>query len=81
MASTTNKLGATGDFPDGKLGEQDDALRLSIGHEQGKVMIHFGKPVAWLGMPPQDAIEFASLLIKQARAVAKETGDVLEIHL
>lgn len=61
------KPGATGDFPEGKLNEHDEGgLRIAIGSQDGKVIIDFGKPVAWFGMGPQQARELGVTLMKNA---------------
>ena len=75
-------LGATGDFPDGKLNEYDEgAVKLAIGNNDGHVIIDFGTPVVWMGLKPNEAVSMAQSLIKQARALANETGEVLEVKL
>jgi hypothetical protein len=64
-------FGATGTFPQGHLNDDDQgALKLGIAYDKldGIVRIEFGKPVAWLGLPPPQAIEFAKLLLKNAGA-------------
>jgi hypothetical protein len=61
------KLGATGEFPDGKLNDDDEGeLRLMISKEGDNVRIDFGKPISWLALPKEDALTFANLLIKRA---------------
>ena len=61
------KLGPTGDFPQGKLNETDEgALNIAIGQEDGVVRIHFGTPTAWVGLPPDQALAFASIIVKHA---------------
>ena len=78
----SNKLGPTGDFPNGKLNAHDEGgLRLAVGVEGANVVIAFGKPVAWLGMPPAEAVQLAEMIIKHARTLAKEAGIVLEVRL
>ncbi len=65
------ELGATGNFPHGKLNKHDEGeLRLAVAwdNEAGLVRIEFGKPVAWLGLYPPEAIEFARLILKHAGA-------------
>lgn len=62
-------FGATGNFPQGKLNDSDEGeLRLGVAYDKldGIVRVEFGKPVAWLGLPPEQAIEFAKLLLKNA---------------
>ena len=64
-------FGATGDFPQGKLNDNDEGgLRLGVAYDKldGIVRIEFGKPVAWLGLPPPEAIQFARLLLRHAGA-------------
>ena len=67
------KLGATGRFPEGKLTEHDEGeIQFAIAHKDGKVLIQFGKPVAWLGMTPGQAKDLAESLTKHAQAARQE---------
>lgn len=60
-------MGATGQFPDGKLNEHDEGeIRLGVAHDKDNVVIQFGTPVVWLGMPPHEAREFARLILHHA---------------
>lgn len=64
-------LGATGNFPQGKLDDTDQGeLRLGVAYDKlnGIVRIDFGKPVAWLGLGPPEAFAFAKMLLKSAGA-------------
>jgi hypothetical protein len=64
------KLGPTGKFPLGKLTPEDEGeLRLAVSSFNGAVRIDFGKPIAWFGLPPQQAIVFAQLIVKHARSL------------
>jgi hypothetical protein len=76
-------LGATGEFPNGKANPTDEGeLRFGVTtDEAGNVCIHFGKPVAWFGMPPQQAVGLAQLLIEHAREAANLQGSVLVITI
>jgi len=67
-------LGATGEYPDGeKLTESDEGgLKASLATYKGQVVIVLGKPVSWLSMSPQEAVQLAELLIKRAREIATE---------
>jgi hypothetical protein len=77
-----NELGLTGEFPDGKLNDSDEGgLRIAVGIEDGRVVMTFGTPVAWIGASPQDAADLATLIIVNARKAAKETGVLLTISL
>lgn len=64
------KLGPTGDFPRGKLGPTDEG-GLAIGvskDEKGNVVINFGTPVRWVGIPPEQVATFCRLLLRHAGA-------------
>ena len=75
-------LGATGDFPHGKLnGNDEGGIRFAIGEDGGSVVINFGTPVTWLGMPPEQAVTLAEALIAKARIVARRTGTVLTVRV
>jgi len=64
------QLGATKQFPEGHLNQQDEGeIRLAVTHESGKVIVHFGKPIAWVGFGREQAIVLADLLIKHAAAL------------
>lgn len=57
------QLGATGNFPQGKLTEHDEGeIRLAVGVSGGKVVINFGKPTAWIGMDAKQARQLAESL-------------------
>jgi hypothetical protein len=65
-----HKLGATGQFPRGKMNTDDEGeLQFAVGSDpdKHKVIINFGKPVAWIGISPADAEQIAQSLIKHAR--------------
>jgi hypothetical protein len=65
--------GSTGQFPHGKLTPQDEGgIRFMVGSKDGVVIVDFGKPVAWLGMPPSDARALAESLVKHADAVERK---------
>jgi len=66
------KLGATGQFPDGKLNEDDEGqLQLAVAAKDGNVIIAFGKSVSWMAMPPEDAKRLAEAIAKRADEAAK----------
>jgi hypothetical protein len=62
------KLGATGQFPEGKITEEDEGeIRIAIGHQPGKVIMDFGeKPIKWIGFNPVQTRQIAILLIEHA---------------
>lgn len=60
-------LGATGEYPQGKLNETDEGgITIAVGIENGKVVIQFGKPVAWIGFGRAEAMALASSLVDKA---------------
>jgi len=65
----TKPLGPTGDYPRGKLGPDDlGGLNIQVGTRDGAVIVAFGTPVEWFGMPPDQAINFAKTIMKHAGA-------------
>jgi hypothetical protein len=61
------QLGATGRFPKGKLHAGDEGeLCFAVAHRAGKVIVNFGKAVAWIGLDPNDASELAEALLHHA---------------
>lgn len=65
---TTQKPGANGEFPNGKIHEDDEGeLRMTCGVTQdGLIILDFGKPVAWLGLQPEDVDGMVEILQKNA---------------
>lgn len=57
-----------GEYPAGRLnGNDSGALAMGVGIESGKVVLQFPKPIAWIGMTPDEAIGLAEILMKNAR--------------
>lgn len=65
---TNDDLGPTGEFPHGKLSEDDEgALRVAISHDDAhNVRIEFGAQVAWFAFPRESAVDFALCILKHA---------------
>lgn len=66
-------LGATGRFPDGIDGADDEGeLQLAVAADLGSNLLRivFGKPVGWLALPKIQAIGFAELIAKRARELS-----------
>lgn len=62
-------FGKQNTFPEGKLTEDDEgAIQFGVSNANGKVIVNFGSPVAWLGMNPQQARILASYLNEHADA-------------
>lgn len=65
-----NQLGATNQFPEGKLTEQDQGeIRVAVGSHEGKVIMNFGKPISWIGFTKEQAREIGTLLIRRSEEV------------
>ena len=65
-----DRLGATGNFPAGKIDKTDEGeIRFAIAADPTtrKVIINFGKPVAWMGMEKDQAIAIGETLIARAK--------------
>lgn len=63
------KMGATGQFPYGKLGKHDQGeltVAMAVDRRQGIIRMEFGKPVAWLGLPAAHARHLAKMLVQYA---------------
>ena len=68
-------LGATGAYPQGRLGPHDQGeIKCAIAADPtvGRVRIEFGKPVAWLALTPEQAIGLAEKLIDKAKQCWRE---------
>ncbi len=62
-----NTIGATGEFPAGKLNDDDEGgLQMAIFTKDENLIIEFGTPVHWLGMSKAEAKEFARAILKKA---------------
>jgi len=63
MGRIKELLGATGQFPHGKLTTADEGeIQFGITSKDNKIIIHFGKPVEWIGMTRDQARELARIL-------------------
>lgn len=62
------KLGATETYPNGMLGPHDEGgIQIGIAVDsKGTLIINFGKEVSWIGMPKENAVDFARLILKNA---------------
>jgi hypothetical protein len=63
------KIGATGEFPRGKIHSSDEGelrLRMAADHKKGVVILEFGKPVMWLGLDKTTALQLSANIQKLA---------------
>lgn len=66
------KLGSTGEFPRGKIAPDDQgeiSFRVGSDVENDVVRVEFGQPVAWLAMPPKNALKLARKLTGHAERI------------
>jgi hypothetical protein len=81
-AGSANYIGPVGAYPHGHLTKQDEgSLQFAIGSRDGKVVIDFGAPVAWVGMTPQQAMDLAASIMSKARATARENGETVHVTI
>lgn len=67
------KLGPTGQFPNGQLNKDDEGgINIAVGRRGNVIILEFGKPIAWLGMSPEDAKRIGESLLTSAKLVAGE---------
>jgi hypothetical protein len=62
-------LGATGNFPRGKIDRLDEGqikFAIAADHKTNTVLINFGKKVIWIGMTADEALEVAESLVNKA---------------
>ena len=72
--------GATGRFPEGQLNSNDEGeIRIAVGHQDGKVIIDFGKPTAWIGFTSEQARLLAKSLVDHADHVDTQKGNEAQI--
>lgn len=68
---SNEKPGATGQFPEGKIGEDDEGellVQIAYDAEHGLIRVEFGKPVAWLMLKPQDSVDLGKMLVEHGYA-------------
>lgn len=69
-----------GEYPDGRLNANDaGAVAIQVGVENDRVVIRFPKPVLWVGMTGDEAIDIAQALMKHARRAGITAPIVLRI--
>ncbi len=67
-AAKEPSLGATGNFPDGKLNASDEGeIMVRIASIEDRVVIDFGKPIHWVGFTKEQAAQIAESLIKHSK--------------
>lgn len=82
LMDTTAFRGALGNFPEGQFSKSDEgAIQFAVGVKDGKVVLDFGTPVAWVGMNAQQAADLASLLMKRAREAARANGEMVSFTI
>ena len=63
----TEDIGATGEFPNGKINEDDQGqIKIGITTEDRKIIVAFGKPVEWIGFTRDEAISLCNSIMERA---------------
>lgn len=82
LLDTASFRGALGTFPAGQLTASDEgAIQFGVTAKDGKVVLDFGTPVAWIGMDPQQAADLASVMIRRAKEAARGSGAVISVSI
>ena len=65
------KLGATNEFPAGKLDENDEGgIKFGCAIHEGKLILNFGeKPIKWIGFKKEEAKDLGEYLIQKASEI------------
>lgn len=64
------EVGPTGKFPEGKLTKKDEGeYRFMMAVVKNKVVMNFGKPIAWIAMDRDEAFRVARALRKHAKKI------------
>jgi hypothetical protein len=61
--------------------KSEGEIQLSVVSQPDGVVVNLGKPVGWFGMRPQEAVNFAALIMHHASEVAARTGVELTLTL
>lgn len=67
-------FGATGRFPGGQLNETDEGeiqFGVACDLKREKVLIDFGKPVAWMATDAEQAISLGNLLVRHGKRLLR----------
>lgn len=55
----------SGKYPRGKLNSEDEGtLDIRMAMKDGTFIVHFGKPVVWIGMSKEEAYNFARIIMQ-----------------
>lgn len=69
------KLGATGNFPKGKLNQDDGGeLRTALYIKDNRLIIDYGKLVAWVGLDKKAALQYAQAIIAITDNLVDDNG-------
>jgi hypothetical protein len=63
-------------YPSGRIAADDDgelALAVAADHSKGVVMLSFGKPVTWIGLPASEVRQLCGMLMAKCRELELTT--------
>jgi hypothetical protein len=69
---SSDRPGPTGDYPHGKLSDDDEGgLSVAMSHfiapnGDRMVRLDFGKPITWVALPREQALNFAAFIVHHA---------------
>lgn len=69
----SNAFGPTGKHPEGKIHQSDEGeiiIGIAPDFAHGTVVINFGIPILWIGLPVDNARAFAKLILEKADLVS-----------
>jgi hypothetical protein len=75
QSALRNSLGATGLFPRGKIDRLDEGqikFAIAADHATNTILVNFGKPIAWMGLTGDEALEISDSL--RDKALEIKTG-------
>ena len=67
-------LGATGKYPKGKMHEQDEGelkVAMTVDEKNKRIVIDFGKPIAWIGITSSEAKMLAVALMENVSKLTR----------
>ncbi len=81
MRALVESLGATGKYPEGTHGEDDEGeIRFGCAVVDENVALAFGKPVTWMAMPPALARDMAQMLLDTAGRADGQLATILQFE-
>jgi hypothetical protein len=69
-----DRPGPTGEFPQGRLNSEDEGeLAVGLAIVQNRIVMHFGKPIVWVGMSADDADNLIAMLTTYSKKLRAQS--------